>query len=97
VTRFEWDPAKAKANQRKHGIEFDDAMHVFDDPFALFEQDRADDSGDLRWRAIGLSGEVIVLVVAHTIRTDGGDEIVRLISARRATRKERESYEQTRS
>ena len=97
MIRFEWDPVKAKSNERKHGIAFDDAMHVFDDPYALFEQDREDERGELRWQAVGLVGEVLLLVVAHTVREDAQDEIVRLISARRATRKERAHYEQSRS
>ena len=97
MTRFEWDPVKARTNYRKHGIRFEDAMQVFDDPYALFEQDRADETGEPRWHAIGLAGGVIVLLVAHSVREEGEDEIVRLISARRATRKERERYEQTRA
>jgi uncharacterized DUF497 family protein/uncharacterized protein (DUF4415 family) len=87
MIRFEWDPAKAEANERKHSITFDDAMHVFDDPYALFEQDREDEWGEMRWQAVGIVGRVMVLVVVHTIREDDQDEIVRLISARRATRR----------
>jgi uncharacterized DUF497 family protein len=49
--------SEGTANQRKHGISFDDAMHVFEDPYALFEPDRVDESGELRWRAPGLAGE----------------------------------------
>jgi uncharacterized protein len=97
MIRFEWDPGKARTNQRKHGISFEDAMHVFDDPYALFEQDWTDEAGELRWQAIGLAGGVALVLVAHTVREEGKDEIVRLISARRATRKERNRYEQTRA
>ena len=97
MLRFEWDPVKARTNQRKHGISFEDAMHVFDDPYALFELDHADELGELRWHAIGLIGEVAVVLVAHTIREEAEDEIVRLISARRATRQERKRYEETRA
>jgi hypothetical protein len=97
MIRFEWDAVKARTNQRKHGVSFEDAMHVFEDPYALFEQDRADEAGELRWHAIGLVGQAAVLLVAHTVRGEGQDEIVRLISARRATRKERTRYEQTRA
>jgi len=43
-------------------------MHVFDDPWALFEQDRADETGALRWQALGLAGGILVLLVAHTVR-----------------------------
>ena len=93
---FEWDPVKARTNQRKHGIAFEDAMHVFDDPCALFEQNRTE-GGERRWQAIGLVGGVALLLVAHTVREEGLDEIVRLISARRANRKERKRYDQTRA
>lgn len=94
---FEWHPLKARTNQRKHGISFEDAMHVFEDPYALFEQDRTDEVGEPRWQAIGLAAGVAVLLVAHTVREEGEDEVIRLISARRATRKERYRYEQTRA
>ena len=97
MLRFEWDRVKAVSNRRKHGVSFEDAMQVFDDPYALFEHDRIDESGDVRWQALGLAGGAAVLVVAHTVWEESGDEVVRLISARRATRKERERYEKTRA
>jgi hypothetical protein len=59
--------------------------------------DRTDEFGESRWHAIGLIAEVVVVLVAHTIREEAGDEIVRLISARRATREERKRYEETRA
>lgn len=94
--RFEWDPAKARSNRGKRHVSFDDAMLVFEDPFALFEKDRTDRGVEVRWQALGLAGGVILLLVVHTARDEGGDEVIRLISARRATRKERNRYEQTR-
>ena len=97
MIRFEWDPAKARTNQRKHGVSFEDAMHVFNDPYALFEQDPGDFAEGPRWRALGSAGAVAVLLVAHIVREEGHDEAIRLISARRATRKERSRYEQTRA
>jgi len=97
MAQFEWDPLKALSNRRKHGVSFEDAMHVFDDPYALFEQERTDEAGEVRWRALGFAGGVAVLLVAHTVRDEGENEVVRLISARRATRKERERYEQIRA
>ena len=69
-------------NQRKHGVAFEDAIHVFEDPYALFQQDRTDEAGDLRWQALGLTGGVALLLVAHTVREEGEDEVIRLISAR---------------
>ena len=97
MIRFEWDPVKARTNQRKHGVSFEDAMHVFDDQYSLFEQDRTDETGELRWQALGLAGGVALLLVIHTSREEGASEVVRIISARRATRKERKRYEKTRA
>jgi uncharacterized protein len=92
---FEWDENKAAINRRKHGITFEDATQVFEDEFALMEQDRIE-GGERRWRTIGMVAGVVVLLVAHTVREEGQDEIIRIISARRATRKERVRYEQNR-
>jgi uncharacterized protein len=98
MIRFEWDPGKARINQRKHRISFEAAANVFADPHALFEQDRTDEkTGELRWQAVGLVEGMILLLVAHTVREEGQDEVVRLISARRADRKERDRYEQNRA
>ncbi len=98
MIRFEWDPTKARRNQRKHGITFEQALNIFDDEYALFEQDRTDDqTGELRWKAIGLVGNLILLVVVHTVREEDEDEVIRLISARRADRKERNRYGQIRA
>ncbi len=72
-------------------------MHVFDDPYALFEQDRTGAAGELRWRALGLVGGVVLLLVVYTVREEGGEEVIRVISARRATRRERKRYDQIRA
>jgi uncharacterized protein len=93
---FEWDEAKARSNQRKHGVSFEDAMLVFADPFALVEQDRSAD-GELRWQTLGLIGGIVLLLVAHTVHSTAEDEIIRIISARRATGKERQRYDQNRA
>jgi len=89
---FQWDPAKARRNLAKHGVSFDDATRVFDDPFALMLQDRVE-GGEERWQAIGRAGTHLVLVVAHTARHATGSDIIRIISARRALRHERSRYE----
>jgi uncharacterized DUF497 family protein len=65
---FEWNDAKAKTNERKHGLRFDDAMLVFSDPYALVEQDRVE-SGEPRWQTLGLVGGVVLLLVAHRSAT----------------------------
>lgn len=88
---FEWDEAKAEINRRKHGVSFDLAAEVFDDPYAVAEQDRIVD-GEPRWRSIGMAAGIAVLVVGHTVRGQSEDEIIRIITARKATRKEREQY-----
>jgi uncharacterized protein len=95
MVRFEWDEAKAKSNQLKHGVSFEDAMLVFADPFALVEQDRLE-AGELRWQTLGLVGGIVLLLVAHTVRNQDHDEIIRIISARKAIRKERTRYDQNR-
>ncbi len=80
---FEWDEAKARANERKHGISFEIAMRVFDDPNALSEQDRVE-GDELRWQTLGLVHGVLLVLVAHTVRQDAGeDEIIRIISVAR--------------
>jgi uncharacterized DUF497 family protein len=95
MVRFEWDEAKARTNQRKHGVRFEDAMLVFADPFALAEQDRIE-RGELRWQTLGLVGGIVLLLVAHTVRSDQEDEVIRIISARKAVRKERKRYDENR-
>jgi uncharacterized DUF497 family protein len=92
MARFEWDPAKAKRNLAKHGVSFEQASRVFDDPFALMMQDRVE-HGEERWQAIGRAGTYLVIVVAHTVRHSAGDDVIRIISARRALRQERQRYE----
>lgn len=85
---FQWDPAKARANLRKHGVDFADAVGVFDDPLAL----TARDPGLTEERMLSLGQDVLgrVIVVSWMWR---GKEI-RLISARRATPRERRRYEE---
>jgi len=92
---FEWDEAKAKINRLKHGISFEEAMLVFADPHALAEQDRIE-GGERRWQTIGMVGGVVLLLVAHTVREEGQDEIIRVVSARRANRREQNRYEENR-
>lgn len=97
IARFTWDDAKNRSNQKKHdGIAFEEAAHVFHDPFRLTRQDRIE-GGEERWQTIGVAHGVTVLLVAHTIMEDDEDgklvEVIRIISARRATPKERKHYE----
>lgn len=94
--RFEWDQAKADSNFRKHRVSFETATLVFDDPFLMTEQDRIE-NGEYRWQSTGLIPGALLLVVAHVYRDDGGVEVIRIISARRAEKRERRRYEQDRS
>jgi uncharacterized DUF497 family protein len=96
MMRFEWDPAKARANHRKHGVAFEIALHVFEDPYALIEQDRIE-GGERRWQTLGLVGGILLLLVAHTVHFEEEErEVIRIISARRADGKERKRYEKER-
>lgn len=92
---FEWDAAKAAGNKRKHGISFEEAMLVFEDPYAIFDEDCFVE-GERRWRVLGAADDLIVIFVVHVMREQGENDIVRIISARRATRTERMLYEQNR-
>ncbi len=94
MIRFEWDPVKNDINQRKHGLDFETASLVFDDPNALSLQDRFENDEE-RWQTIGSIGGVVIVLVAHTMRLEDDAEIIRIISARKATRLERQSYEKT--
>ncbi|ASV33066.1 BrnT family toxin [Candidatus Hamiltonella defensa] len=92
--KFEWDPVKAERNIRKHKVSFELATRVFIDPFALMGQDRIE-HGEHRWQTIGsVEGHFLVLI-AHTVYDDDdGFNVIRLISARKTTKKERNRYEQ---
>ena len=90
--KFEWDPAKAAANLRKHKVSFMEAQSVFYDDFAIqfFDDGHSDD--EERLIMLGMSSIARLLVVVHCERSRG--QIVRIISARRATRSEATHYHQ---
>ena len=87
---FEWDPTKALANIKKHGVTFEEARSVFLDERALMIADPDHSAAEDRFVLLGLSAASRVLVVVHCYRQD--ESTIRLISARRATRPERETY-----
>jgi uncharacterized DUF497 family protein len=90
--RFEWDPAKAAANFRKHGVSFKEAITAFDDPDRLLLWDPWHSTPEeTRELVIGLSDQVRELLVVYTERDPG---TTRLISARRANRRERKTYDE---
>jgi hypothetical protein len=98
--RFEWDEAKNRSNQRKHGISFQEASQVFLDPMHIVVADRVV-GAEQRWQALGLvrrpSGCHLLVQVAHTVREESEPdtfiEVVRIISARKAVPEERKIYE----
>ena len=89
---FEWDPRKAEANAAKHGVSFDEAVTVFLDPKALDGADLQHSSAESRFLRLGRSRNGRVLMVAYTFRRSGDAEAIRIISARRASRRERAAY-----
>ena len=88
--RFEWDPKKDTANQRKHGVSFDEATTVFSDERALLLDDPDHSEEEERFVLLGLSANLRTLVVCHCYRE--AESVIRLISARKASRKERSEY-----
>ncbi len=87
--RFEWDEAKNQANIRKHGIDFRQAAYVFSDPFALSIPDDDHSEMEERWLLLGKNLSNQVLLVVHTFRYD---DVIRIISARKATATETATY-----
>ncbi|QYU71101.1 BrnT family toxin [Leptolyngbya sp. 15MV] len=94
MPRFSWDPRKAAENRRKHGVEFEDAARVFRDPWRSTRLDAH--RYEERWQTVGMpsSAYPLVLLVIHTQRMsdESDDEEIRIISARRATPRERRAY-----
>ena len=93
VLKFEWDLAKAQSNLAKHGVSFELAARVWEDPLHVVLFDRFEDGED-RWHAVGLVGQIVLVVVVHTYPDADDEERVRIIGARKATRQERTRYEQ---
>ncbi len=87
--RFTWDPGKARTNERKHGVSFEEAQSVFHDQFALQLEDPDELAGEERFLMLGLSSALRMLTVAHCVRA--GDE-VRIITARKAVKAEQKQY-----
>jgi len=89
--KFEWDEKKNELNFKKHRIHFEDAKRVFDDPYAVTEQDRIE-NGEERWRTVGMIDGMLLVLVAHTLKFEDC-EVIRIISARKLDKKERRLYE----
>ena len=91
--RFEWDDRKATANETKHGITFEEAITAFDDPYALVAPDTRHSTATEERRWLIGEADTGVLVVIFTVREEG--DVYRIISARPASRKERQGHEQS--
>ena len=97
--RYEWDEEKNRLNQSKHGISFEMAALVFEDERCLVRLDRIDETGEQRWHAIGVAriepDAAVVLLVVHVYREEtNGEEITRIISARRANKDDFRRYQE---
>lgn len=91
--RFEYDERKSRMNLDKHGVDFETASFVFDDPFALTQRDEVHGKEEERWITLGEIAVGALLFVVHTaFAAEDGEEVIRLISARAATRKEKRAY-----
>ncbi|MBU2444121.1 MAG: BrnT family toxin [Bacteroidetes bacterium] len=88
--KFEWNQKKAKSNRIKHGVSFEEAQSVFDDPLAGIIDDPAHSLGENRFLIVGMSKNFRLLVISFTER----GESIRIISCRKSTTKERKSYEE---
>jgi len=92
---FDWDPAKAESNRRKHGVTFESAMGVFSDPLALSLLDNESGQGEERWVTIGRNPASNLLLVVHTfVELSAERAAIRIISARRPTRREARQYQE---
>ena len=91
AVRFEWDETKNRANIVKHGVSFETAKLVFDDPHVVSFPER-NVEGEERWQSLGSADSIVILTVAHTVQDSDGNEVVRIISARKASPSERRRY-----
>ena len=90
---FSWDPRKARANLRKHGVSFEEGATIFGDAEALDWEDLEFSGTERRWKRIGFSAEGRILILIYAFRRlNDGTEIIRIISARCASKREREAY-----
>ena len=91
--KFEWDKNKENSNIKKHGITFEQASYVFADEYALNKYDDEHSNEKDRWILLGKSLSETLLLVVHTFRDSEGAEFVRIISARRASKTEKQIYQ----
>jgi len=92
--KFEWDLKKERINIKKHRVTFEQASYVFSDPFSLSMYDPDHSEDEDRYILIGQSQNEVILTVVHTFKDENDIEVVRVISARKATQKEGKLYQQ---
>ena len=90
MIKFEWEPSKDRANQKKHGVAFEEAKSVFYDEFAVQFFDDVHSNFEERFLMLGMSNRANMLLVCHCVRDN--ETTIRIISARKATRNERKLY-----
>ncbi len=88
---FEWDPDKERVNISKHGVSFEEAVSAFDDEYAILFDDPDHSIDEERMLLIGFSARARLLIVSHCLRAS--DEVIRIISARKATKREANQYQ----
>jgi uncharacterized DUF497 family protein len=88
VMEFEWDEAKRQKNIRNHGIDFVDAVQIFDG-YTISVEDARFDYGETRYITLGMMRNLLIILVVHTYK---GDDTIRIISARKATKHEQKRY-----
>ena len=96
ISPFDWDPIKNRENLRKHGVRFEAASLIFEDPWILSRKDISHDDAEERYNALGEIASGVILFVVFTLRQRDEGEITRLISARAASALERRAYDEAR-
>ena len=92
TVEFDWDELKNIINKKKHGVDFNEAKSVFYDENALEYYDDTHSENEDRFLMLGLSGRLRILIVSYTVRTTDNETVIRIISSRTATKKERKEY-----
>ena len=92
--KFEWSEEKNRLNIQKHQVDFEEAKEVFDDPLHISRLDFRFNYFEERWVTLGLTSKQKILVVANLFFDENGEEIIRIISARKANPRERKFYEE---
>ncbi len=92
--RFEWNEEKSIHNLQKHGVSFEEAKEVFEDPFHISKLDHRFDYFEERWITLGSTKKDKILVVANMFFDENGEEVIRITNARKANQEERKFYEQ---